>query len=196
MKRLFACAALLLSAISAHAGIISADFRTEGDLPDYGSVGPKVYQRLDASIGAGYELDGSDFLSNDSGWEGGEVWVDLDPLTKVLRLVAKDDLDFQYFRFSLARLSGMSITGISMLSDTLTDTGVAPVLDFSSDALSITYDVEPGSFHFKGSASFQLLTSDAPNPVPEPESLALFGLGAAVLGLASRRKFSGPAKRS
>jgi hypothetical protein len=186
MKKLLACVALLGTACAAQAGIIRADFRTEADLPSYGSVGPKVYQRLDVEVGAGYELDGKDFLSNDSGFDGGEVWIDLNPLTNILTLLARDRLDFQSFRVSLNNIVGGNITGIARLSDTLTDIGTAPMLDFSADALSIVYNIVPGSFEFRGSASFQLLTAD-PAAVPEPAALALFGLGAGLLGL-SRRK--------
>jgi hypothetical protein len=196
MKRLLAGAALLLCAFSAHAGIVRADFRTEAGLPTAETnEGPLVHQRLGASVGAGYELDGSDFLANPSGWEGGEVWVDLDPLTNILRLIAKDTFDFQTFRFSMSNIAGTGIVGIAALGDTLTDTGAVPFVDFSSDALAIVYEVTPGAFHFKGSASFQLLTSDPASPVPEPAALALFGLGAGMLGLGRRRKLKDQARQ-
>jgi hypothetical protein len=99
MKRLFGGAPLLFSAFCAHAGIISTDFRGGAGLPGYGN------------FGAGYEPHGSDFLSNGSGWDGGQAWLDLAPGTDTLPLQARDHFDFQ---------GGATVTGIAFLTESPT----------------------------------------------------------------------------
>jgi hypothetical protein len=74
MKRLFGGATLLFAAISADAGLIRADFR------------------------AGYQLNDSDFLSNDSRWDKGEASLGLDP--------------------ALATIPSPAATGITFLTET------------------------------------------------------------------------------
>jgi len=74
MKRLFGGATLLCAALSADAGLIRADFS------------------------AGYQPNGSDLLSNDSRWDGGEAWLGLDP--------------------ALATIPSPTATGITFLAET------------------------------------------------------------------------------
>src|SRR5450830_1458477 len=52
MKKLFALALFCFTALSANAAIVSADFRTEADLPNAGSAGPLVHERLNAAVGS------------------------------------------------------------------------------------------------------------------------------------------------
>jgi hypothetical protein len=141
MKRLFGGATLLCAAFSADAGLIRTDFstdfrtdfRTGAGLPGYGS------------FGAGDELDGGTYLStelsNASGWESGEAWLDPVPATGTPTLQAQQHVDFQ--------VTGPALTGIA-------------------------FQTEP--------------PAEDPTPIPEPETLALFGLGAGALGLARQGK--------
>jgi hypothetical protein len=145
MKRLFGGATLLCAAFSADAGLIRADFsvglRTGTDLPRYGS------------LGAGYELDGSDFLPNDGRPDKGEAWLslgrDVAPMTATLARPAQDRFDFQ--------ASGTGATGITFLAKT-------PATDAA--------------------------------PIPEPATLAFFGLAAGALGLARQGKSNSRSKRA
>lgn len=187
MKKLFALALFCFTALSANAGIVSADFRTEADLPDAASSGPLVHERLGAMLGSGLELDGGDFVSNESNWLGGEVWMDLDASTNVLSLFSQDTLDFQTFRVTISNITGASITGIELLSDNLTSLNLIPQLSFTANSVTIFYSSLPEDFDFTGgSATFALLTGAA--EVPEPQSVLLFGAGFALIALARRRK--------
>ena len=181
----------------ANAGLITGDFRTESDLPGYGSSGALVYESLDRNIGQGYELDDLDFVENPSDWNGGVVWVDYDESTNILTLSSQDTTDFQTFDLLISNIVfdivGEVISGISLISDNLIEEGdeFGPVLlvnpvsySYTSDSISISYE-ETGEdiFYFTGgTAKFQIATS-----VPEPGSLVLLGLGLAGLGF-SRRK--------
>jgi len=187
MKKLFAGALMFFAALSAHAGIVSADFRTEADLPNSG-IGPLVHERLGATPGSGFELDRSDFVSNPSNWGGGEVWLDLDSSTNVLSLFSQDTWDFYTFRVTLRNITGATINGIELLSNNLTDTGLVPELSYTGDSVTIFYNSLTSSFNFTGGAATFALLIDAPAEVPEPQMVLLFGAGIALFGLARRRK--------
>lgn len=187
MKKLSALALFCFTALSANAAIVSADFRTEADLPNAGSAGPLVHERLNAAVGSGLELDAGDYVANPSGWGGGRLWLDLDASTNVLTLLSQDEWDFQTLLVTVTNISGSTITGIELLSDTLTFPGLVPQLSFTANSISIFYSNLPGDFDFTGgSATFALLTGVA--EVPEPQSVLLFGAGFALIGLARRRK--------
>jgi hypothetical protein len=175
----------------ASAGIVSADFRAEANLPDYRNGLPKVFQNLGQSVGAGYELDGSDLASNPDEWSGGAVLVDYDPVTHKLSLRGEEsDWDFQTLDVWLDNIAfdqgGERISGVTLVSNLLTDPMVAPLLSFSDNSLHIAFNSVPDLFFLTtGLASFQVDTEVASAAVPEPATPALFLLGLA--GLALRR---------
>lgn len=189
MKKLL-CAVMLLFSAAANAAIISGDFRNESDLPYCcARSGPVVLEAIGQSVGAGTELDGSASFSNPSGWGGGIVYVDLNPITNLLTLFSQDTWDFQTFSAAISNIqfdAAEVITGLTLLTNNLTDAGIVPSLSFTGNSLLISYDTQ-GSFNFTGrSATFQISTSA--QAVPEPGSLLLLSLG--LIGLLGMRRRS------
>ncbi|MDO6694944.1 PEP-CTERM sorting domain-containing protein [Aliiglaciecola sp. 3_MG-2023] len=192
MNRILCIVALLFAGV-ANATIISGDFRTEADLPYccYDS-GPLTYENLNASVGAGNELDSSDLLSNDSFWNGGLVFIDLDPSTNIITLDSQDDLDFEVFTASISNImfdAGETITGLSWVSGNLTDIAITEILSFTANSITISYDVGNGNsvFDFTGTeAVFQIETQAGSVAVPAPASILLLSLG--LFALVSRKR--------
>jgi hypothetical protein len=186
--KLIIAALFLISPFAAQADPITADFRTESDLPDGCSSGPLVYENLGASIGAGPEMTGADFVQNPCNWRGGLVNLDWDASSNILTLDSRDTWDFQTFLATVTNIvfdAGEIIVGISMLTNGITDPTFAPTLSFTDYSVSILYAYTPGFFDFTGGTStFQIDTLS----VPEPGTLALFGIGLLGLGLARRSK--------
>lgn len=188
MKKLLLAVLLPILAAASNAAIVTGDFVNESDLPYCcARSGPKVLTSLGQSVGAGLELSGSSTLSNPSGWGGGIVYVDLNPTNNILTLLSQDTWDFETF---LAKISNITfdtaevITGITMLTNGLTDPSVLPVATFTDNSIMISYD-NGDIFDFTGgTATFQITTGQS---VPEPESIALFGLALAGLGLTRRK---------
>ncbi|MDO6711966.1 hypothetical protein Q4567_14625 [Aliiglaciecola sp. 2_MG-2023] len=109
------CLVALLFAGVANATIISGDFRTESDLPYCCfDAGPLVYEDLNASVGAGNELDSTDLLSNDSDWFGGSVFIDLDRQQTSLLSVHKIT---SILKFSLLLLAISFLMPVNQLQD-------------------------------------------------------------------------------
>lgn len=186
----------LLLSCAAKASLISADFRTEANLPDVRNGLPLIHETLGQSIGAGVELNNSHFVQNPDNWSGGVVWMDFDVATNILTLDSQDTLDFKVFDAWISNIvfsqPGQSITGISLLSDNLTDTGVVPALSFTADSLHISYDSMPDIFNFTGgSATFQIELGEADaTDIPEPMPLTLLGLGLAGLLLTRKKQIT------
>lgn len=189
-----AIVSMLLLSVSclSHAGLISADFITESHLPENTRLGAKTYQSLSQVIGAGVELSGEHLVSNPAGWGGGSVWMDFDPLNNVLTLLSQDEWDFQTFDAWMSNITfsqaGEYITGFSLLSSDLVTDNILPVLSFTADSLHISYKGIPDFNFTGGQAKFLVQTSQQPTAVPEPASVAIFGL--ALLGLGVGRRLS------
>lgn len=182
-----------LGAGTAQATMTAGDFRTESHLPDHSSNGPLVYGALGATIGGEVELNNSHFVENPSYWGGGVVHMDLDPVTNLLTLDSQGTWNFQTFDAwgtNVTFDAGETITGITMLSNDLTDIGVAPTLAFTDNSIHISYDYgQPcDTFRFSGeTATFQITTSGVPT-VPAPSALLLGSLGAGLVGWMKRRR--------
>ncbi|GAA0364135.1 hypothetical protein GCM10009092_30620 [Bowmanella denitrificans] len=183
---------LALFSLSSQAALIRADFRTESNLPDYGSGQPLVYQSLNQTVGAGYELDSADFVQNPDGWYGGVVWVDYDPASAIITLWSQDYWDFQTFDVWISNIqfdvAGETIANVVLLSDNLIEEAIAPVVSITSNSLHIAYDYRPDTFLFSGGmAKFKMESreGDITQPlvnVPEPLTALIMLVGLLVIG--------------
>ncbi len=192
MKKLSVVIPLLFTSFALSAAPVSGDFRTESDLPDHSTAGPLVYESIGQSIGSGYELDSSHFQGNPSGWGGGVVWMDYNTSTNILTLDSQDRWDFQTFDAWITNISfglaGEIISGVSLLSDSLTTPSFGPTLSFTNDSLHVSYDYRPDVFDFTGGTStFQIETSSTAS-VPEPSVISLLALGLAGIGFTRKKK--------
>lgn len=187
--KVFALLFAVLS-LSCQASLIHADFRTESNLPDFSNGLPLVYQSLDQQVGTGFELDSADFLQNPDDWQGGEVWIDYDPLSSVLTLLSRDDWDFQTFDAWISNIvfsqAGETIANIVLLTNNLTQDGIVPFISVTDNSLHISYSAGSDVFLFSGgSAIFKietLLSQGGVTPaVPEPASVLLLMNGLCML---------------
>ncbi len=178
---------------SAQATLTSGDFRTESDLPDYGSVGPLVYQNLGAAINNGIELTVTEDtipFQNPSNYSGAFGTMDYNPTSNILTITSQDNMDFQTFDAWMSNIigdQGDMITNVSMLSNSLTDPIFDPSISFNADSIHISWNYRPDVFFFsEGIAEFQITTSTS--AVPEPATMLLFGAGLAGLAAVGRKK--------
>jgi hypothetical protein len=176
----------------ANAAIVSADFKNTGDLPYQGnSNGPIVFQATGIAINSSVELNTITPISNPSSWLGGVVAVDIDPLTNILTLTAKDSLDFQTFLFAVTNIvfnAGENVTGFTQLTNNLVTPIYSPTLAFTGSSLSISYDTGTNArFNFinGSSSSFQITTN--PATVPLPTSFALIAGGLLLIRRKQKR---------
>lgn len=185
------CLLAFMFAGAANAALVTGDFRTESNLPDTRTGSPLVYESLNQSIGAGYELDNGDFLENPDGWGGGVVWMDFNESTNILTLVSQDRWDFETFDAYISNIVfdtvGEYISAVSLVSNGLTNPSFLPTLSFSDNSLHVSYDYTPDVFNFTGGIStFQIET--ATTTVPEPSAFLLMSLSLAGLGFFRRNK--------
>lgn len=190
MKKMV-CLLAFMFAGAANAALVTGDFRTESNLPDTRTGSPLVYESLNQSIGAGYELDNGDFLENPDGWGGGVVWMDFNESTNILTLVSQDRWDFETFDAYISNIVfdtvGEYISAVSLVSNGLTNPSFLPTLSFSDNSLHVSYDYTPDVFNFTGGIStFQIET--ATTTVPEPSAFLLMSLSLAGLGFFRRNK--------
>jgi hypothetical protein len=183
MKKITSLIFMMFFANVANATIVTADFRTEGDLPlATGSAGPVVFEAIGVAAGVGPELNSVTPISNPSSWNGGQVAVDLDPTTNILTLTAQDALDFQTFLTSITNITfnaGETVTGISLLTNSLVDPTYVPTFSFTSNSVSVLYNTGTNDeFNFVqfGTATFQITTAAGTVPVPASLGLVLVGL--------------------
>jgi hypothetical protein len=172
-----AVSAAMVAPTSAFAlAVVQGDFSTAADLPFCcDRAGARTTSVIGAAIGGGVELQNQG-LTNPSGWQGGQVWMDLNPTTSVLTLTAKDALDFQTFSARLANLqfdtAGAFVRSVSMLSNGLVTGGLVPQLAFTSNSVSVDYStVSAFNFVANGSASFLLDIG-----VDSPPAMAAFSV--------------------
>ncbi len=195
MKKFLIAASLLASSFSASAAAVSADFITEGDLP-YCCVrsGPVIYQTLGAPIGSGVEHAPSQPTSNPSNWLGGLVYVDYKPETNAITLTAQDDLDFETYGIKINNLvfnAGEVVSGVSLVSNNLTDPTIVPTFSFTSNSVFISFNTGSaiGGFEFVigQTAVFKVTVSQGNVPVPGAALLVALGLVAMALKGAKRK---------
>lgn len=191
-------ALILLSflACRAEASIVTADFSTAAHLPyccgspDNGPVERKALMRtVDESVELGPELA----ATNPSGWFGGSVDIDLDPLAKTVTLSYADINDFETFTALISNIrfdTAEFITGFTLVSNTLFETMVpyeqlTPTLLFTRNSLRISVDERDGFYLVDGTAVFAYTTAPVQD-LPEPATLGL--LAAGMAGLLARRR--------
>jgi hypothetical protein len=195
MKKILLLVMTLLAG-QADASVISADFTARAGNPSLAwNQGELVLQTLGRTVGAGLELGADATVSNPSAWNGGLVYIDLDPIARTLTLFSQDDYDFETFSVSIGNIhfnAGERITGLSLISDSLTEDAdslspLAPTFSFTNNSLQIDYTAAAYFYFTGGSAVFQFET-EAGSAVPEPATAGLLGLGLAGLIGVRRRK--------
>jgi hypothetical protein len=192
MLRIALAASACALTLPAAAAVTQGDFRSESDLPDYSAAGPMVLERTGSVLAAGYELDTGDFVENPAGWGGGYVHVDWNSTTNILTLDSQDDWDFQTYKLVISNIlfdSAQTITGITLLTDDLTDADdLVPTLSFTDSSVTIFYNYVPNVFDFTGgSATFQVTLGGA-GAVPEPATWGMMILGLGLVGASMRRR--------
>ncbi|MBQ0936327.1 hypothetical protein [Ideonella paludis] len=163
-----ALVALSVVSVSASAAIKSATFRTESNLPIYGTGAPLVLSKGSPLVAGADELTGAHVISNPDGWGGGIVHMDLDKTTNILTLKAQDNWDFQTFHASVGFVrftnATESICGIKYLGGNITTPAITPSATFVDNGVSISYVVQDvsggGYFNFVmgATAQFQIET--------------------------------------
>jgi len=196
--------ALILSAVilgyagSANAAVISGDFRTVAD-NSYYPADTIIYERIGASIQAGFELTAADLKKTPYSFSSGQVNMDFNPITNILTLVSKDLQNADSFIASINNilfdLPGQKITGIKVISDNIIvpedpEQPLPLITNFSytDNSILLSYAPTRGEFYFNGGTSeFQIYTSAAPVPEPSSILLGLISLGG-MFGFKKRSK--------
>lgn len=194
-----AIGAVVLAPGLASAGFVSADFEVNLDLPDAGSFGARVLQRLAEPVAGAPDVSAADEIANPSGWNGAAS-IDLSG-SGLLTLTGDQEgagfADFDLVVFSISNIvfdAGESITGVSTLSEGILDPGhgsvFSPVISFTADSVTLTFDTSGSG----GGADFQLLDGGVStyqvdtSAVPVPAALPLMAGALGVMGLVARRR--------
>ena len=184
----------------ASASFISADFRSEFDLPDAVFSGGRVFESIGEPVAGAPDLDLADQIANPAGWVGFAT-TDLDAdglitLTGDLSESGGGNYDLAVFEITnIVFGAGESIIGVDIVSAGLLDPAfgpavVPPLISFTPNSVTITYDTtgtgEVSDFEFLdgGVSTFQVITTTS---LPEPATIVLFGFGLLGLGVAARR---------
>ena len=199
-KRLLTVSALSLVAafaIPVSAAPISADFRTEFDLPDDSfSLGSRVFEALSEPVAGAPDLDASDEIANPSRWRSfATTDLDASGLITLTGDVANVGGDYDLLAFTISDIvfdAGESIIGVDVLSSGLLMAG-APSISFTGNSVSITYDATGTGSNADflivdgGISTFQLLTTQtAVIPLPAAFPMMLGAVG--VLGFVRLRR--------
>ena len=167
-RSLILCLATLgaLVGVDASAGVKKANFKTESNLPVYRTGTPLVYSAAGVAVGDAAELTAANLTSNEDGWGGGQVDVNL-AKNGSLTLVSNDQWDFQTFNVTISNLkmaTNESVCGVNFLGGELTQNGVQPTMTFTDNSVQIAYTaadvVAGGEFNFAGGgaqANFQVV---------------------------------------
>lgn len=186
----------IVCASGAQAVVVSADFRSDLDLPDYGSSGPRVLERIGQSVpNAGFELDESDEIANPSFWND-SLQVDFDPTTNIVTLTPTSYNVYQTLDIVISNMSFSAaehVVGVAALSTgnaVIPDVGTFSMTTaFTGNSVTISYfadDIPAGDlFGFgSGSDTFQVTV----DPVPVPAALPLMAAAIGGLAIVARRR--------
>ncbi|SET27295.1 hypothetical protein [Oceanicella actignis] len=201
MLRILIAAGIAAAALSAeaHAAPISANFRAELSLPE--AIGPdaRVFEALAEPVAGAPDLDATNEIANPERY-GGFATVDLDSSGLITLTGDQSEAGFADDQLAVFTISdivfdaGETILGVDVASSGLLDPDpgfvvIAPLVEFTANSVTITYDVGDGEF-FQfldgGASTFALKTGAAAVPLPVGGALLLGAL--AALGVARRRR--------
>lgn len=186
----------IVCASGAQAVVVSADFRSDLDLPAFSASGPRVLERIGQSVpNAGFELDESDEIANPSSWND-SLQVDFDPTTNIVTLTPTGSNVYQTLDIVISNMSfsvAEHVVGFAALS---TGNAVIPnngtfsmTTAFTGNSVTISYfadDIPAGDFFGfgPGSDTFQVTV----DPVPVPAALPLMAAAIGGLAIVARRR--------
>lgn len=101
-----------------------------------------------------------------------------------------DNGDHLFELSELTFFSGISQPQFNLSWDTMAQAADIPGASIGGQVWIFTSSVNPASSLFHNGAGYSYGILEAPVSVPEPGTLALFGLGLAALGLMCRRRLS------